>query len=459
MLDPFFLHIFAENGMGVAAVDADLRIRETNRLFDQYAKRPTVQKWIGEALPEVIGLEEVLNELLAGKRESFKLEKLHRDSEDGSPVYFDLAFYRMDPGGKRLLCVLRDRSAEAQIEQQLLQKRNEVLLLESMLAARGDFLAGSILGQSEPIQALRNLIRRIALIQTATVLLQGESGTGKSLVARVIHFTSPNRENPFVEINCAAIPETLLESELFGYEKGAFTGATASKKGLIEEADGGTLFLDEIGEMSATLQAKLLSFLETKRFRRLGSTREVEVKIRLIAASNKNLEELVENGEFREDLFYRLNVVRIELPPLRKIKEDIPLIASHFVQVFNAEFGKEVRGLTPGAERALMQYRWPGNVRELRNAIERAMIFAEKPVLELEDFGFLFGPGETKGENTVLDHFRLPPEGIPFAEIEQKLLREALELAGGNQTKAARLLHMSRDTFRYRLEKYGLHRS
>ena len=316
-------------------------------------------------------------------------------------------------------------------------------------------LAGEILGNSQPMQNLRQLIEKIAKISSATVLLHGESGTGKNLVARSIHLAAQKENAPFIEINCAAIPENLLESELFGYEKGAFTNATTSKPGLLEEADGGTLFLDEIGEMPIKLQAKLLSFLESKKFRRLGATREISVNVRLITATNRDMNEMVKERTFREDLFYRLNVVTIPLPPLRSLDEDMIKIAQNFINAFNVEFGKNVQHLSPAAIAKLRSYRWPGNVRELRNVIERAMIFADKDSLDSSDL-HIGNVLANKTDASFLDEFCLPHDGFPLEEIERKILQDALNYANGNQSKAATLVHLSRDTFRYRLEKYSL---
>ncbi|MGH7457311.1 MAG: sigma-54 interaction domain-containing protein, partial [bacterium] len=252
-----------------------------------------------------------------------------------------------------------------------------MLLLRSVLGSQQKFLANSILGSSPPIERLKELVQKVAQVPRATVLLQGESGTGKSHVARVIHYLSFQSGAPFVEVNCAAIPENLLEAELFGYEKGAFTHAVKAKTGLIEEADDGTLFLDEIGDMPLSLQAKLLHFLETRKFRRLGSNQERGVQVRCIAATNHDLPAAVAEKKFREDLYYRLNVVNLTLPPLRDLGEDIVTLAEHFIKIYNLDFRKKVDGLHPEGRRRLLGYAWPGNVRELRNVIERAMIFCE----------------------------------------------------------------------------------
>lgn len=338
----------------------------------------------------------------------------------------------------------------------MVQQENEIRLLESILDSQKEFISGSILGNSPPIRRLRQTIEQLSQVPNATILLEGESGTGKNLVARVIHFSAQEKQSPFVEINCAAIPETLIEAELFGYEKGAFTGAAQARAGLLEEANGGTLFLDEIGELPIHVQAKLLSFLESRRFRRLGSTREQEVQLRLISATNRNLEEMIEKGQFRQDLYYRLNVVKLHLPPLRQLGEDILYIAENFLTVFNIEFKKHITGFTPEARRKLLAYSWPGNVRELRNVLERAMIFARGPLLDASDLDLFAAEAGAEQSEAIPDRFSLPEEGISLEALEKHLLRQALERAGGNQSRAARLLGLSRDTFRYRLEKYKL---
>ncbi len=409
------------------------------------------QKGITDLLPETVGLENTLREVLAGKRGNFTLEYINRLLENGEERYFNLSFFKTGDSEVPLFCLVEDTTDAAFQKQQIAQQKNEILLLESYLSAKGDFLSASILGESEPIEKIRQMIEKISRIPAATVLLLGESGTGKSLVAKVIHYSSRESKTPFVEINCAAIPETLLESELFGYEKGAFTGAVGSRKGLLEEADDGTLFLDEIGELPLKLQAKLLSFLETRKFRRLGSNTEINVKVRLIAATNRNLDEMISKGEFREDLLYRLKVVTINLPGLRELDRDVILIANHFLQIFNIEFKKHVSGFSKEAEQKLLNYQWPGNVRELSNVIERAMIFIETDKIEASDIAL-----HHKEDDNGDGRWTVPVDGISLENVEKQLILSALERAGGNKSQAARLLGLSRDTFRYRLEKFNL---
>ncbi|MBI4590922.1 MAG: sigma-54-dependent Fis family transcriptional regulator [Candidatus Rokubacteria bacterium] len=312
-----------------------------------------------------------------------------------------------------------------------------------------------MVGTSRGIQEVIAVARKVARSEATTVLIQGESGTGKDLLAKAIHYEGARAEEPFMEIACTAMPETLLESELFGHERGAFTDAKTQKKGLFEVAQGGTVFLDEIGDMSAGLQAKLLRVLEERSFRRVGGTKDITVDVRVIAATNRDLRQAVESGAFRKDLYYRLQVVTITIPPLRDRREDIPLLARHFLGYFSREFKKRLPRLSPEAERLLVQYDWPGNVRELRNVIERSMI--------LEDAGELL-PAHLPPEIAPLSaspaieawKFQLPKTGVIMEEVEREFVRQALELTQGNQTRAARLLGLTRDELRYRVKKFGL---
>ena len=307
----------------------------------------------------------------------------------------------------------------------------------------------AIIGTSPAMQRVKSLLARVATSPASTVLLTGETGTGKDLAAKAVHYDSDRSSRPFVNITCSALPEQLLESELFGHERGAFTDARQQKRGLFETADGGTIFLDEIGEMTPGLQSKLLRFLEEKAFKRVGGLADVRVDVRVVAATNRDLEEEVRSGRFREDLFYRLQVMPIPLPPLRERRGDIPLLANHYIDRFNREFRKRVRGMSPAAAALLEQYQWPGNVRELRNAIERAMLLIDRDTLEPTDF-------TTLTRSVEPTQFRLPPEGVNLEEVERQLLTQALERAGGNQSRAAQLLGINRDQVRYRLEKFGL---
>jgi two-component system, NtrC family, response regulator AtoC len=306
-----------------------------------------------------------------------------------------------------------------------------------------------IVGASSAVTALRHLVARVAISPSSTVLLTGESGTGKDLVAKVIHYTSDRASRPFMNITCSALPEQLLESELFGHERGAFTDARLQKKGLLETADGGTVFLDEIGEMTPGLQAKLLRFLEEKSFKRVGGSTDIRVDVRVIAATNRNLEG-EGKSQFRSDLYYRLNVLPIAMPSLRVHLEDIPLLVEYFIDGFNTEFRKRVLGATPAAYTLLQQYGWPGNVRELRNVIERAMLLSDPDRLDAKDFPAM------AGALTAGDGFELPAKGVDLEQLERNLVIQALRRSGGNQTRAGALLGLNRDQIRYRIEKFAL---
>ena len=308
----------------------------------------------------------------------------------------------------------------------------------------------AIVGESPMMESLRQLVAKVAASPASTVLLTGESGTGKDLVAKTIHYSSARASRPFMNITCSALPEQLLESELFGHERGAFTDARMQKRGLLESAEGGTVFLDEIGEMVPALQAKLLRFLEEKSFKRVGGASDIRVDVRVVAATNRNLEEQVAKGGFRSDLYYRLNVLPIRLPPLREHAEDVPVLLRFFVDGFNTEFKKKITGVNPAAETLLRKYGWPGNVREMRNVVERAMLLAEGQRLDVQDFGALHA-GAAGG-----DAFDLPAGGIELEALERSLVAQALRRAGGNQTRAAALLGLNRDQIRYRIEKFGL---
>jgi len=328
--------------------------------------------------------------------------------------------------------------------------RREVRTLRTSQGREYGFDA--IIGASPAMVQAKRLMARVASSPASTVLLTGETGTGKDLAAKVIHYNSERAARPFVNITASALPEQLLESELFGHERGAFTDARQQKRGLVEMGDGGTVFLDEIGEMTPGLQAKLLRFLEEKTFKRVGGLADIRVDVRVIAATNRNLEAEVSAGKFREDLFYRLQVMPIALPPLRDRGGDIPLLAGYYVDRYNREFRKRVRGVTPEAMGLLERYGWPGNIRELRNAIERAMLLMDRDWLEPHDFTTL-----TRAAAGPLQ-FQLPPNGVVLEEVERQLLVQALERARGNQTHAGHLLGINRDQVRYRIEKFGLAR-
>ncbi len=329
----------------------------------------------------------------------------------------------------------------------------------------GDYPGGWIVGENEKMRRISNLVGKVAEGK-ATVLLQGESGTGKEVVARAIHRQSPRAENPFLPINCAAIPEDLLESELFGFEEGAFTGAKRRKRGLLQVADGGTLFLDEIGEMPPKMQVKMLRVLETQKIRRIGGTRDVEIDVRFIAASNRDLKAAIEDRAFREDLYYRLGVVVIDLPPLRERIEDLELFVAAFVDEFNRAMGKSIMGVSSESLRVMRRYAWPGNIRELRNVIERAMVLCERDEIHPSHLPAELSAGHAAydcadgSEPATALTAGLPADGLNLTDVvtglERRFIEKAMERTDGNQTEAAKLLSISRDQLRYRLEKYGM---
>jgi DNA-binding NtrC family response regulator len=327
--------------------------------------------------------------------------------------------------------------------------RREVRALRASQAQ--PYSVDRIVGQSKAITEAKALLQKVATSPASTVLLTGESGTGKDLAAKVLHYQSDRATRPFMNITCSALAETILESELFGHERGAFTDARQLKRGLLESADGGTVFLDEIGEMAAGLQSKLLRFLEEKTFKRVGGVVDIRVDVRVIAATNRNLEDDVRKGRFREDLYYRLNVLPIVLPPLRARADDIPSLVHYFVDVYNTEFRKHVRSVSPDAMKRLQTYGWPGNIRELRNAVERSMLLAEGDELTADLFPVVSG-----GAPKLTEGVDLPPAGIDLEQLERSLVMQALDRSGWNQTRAAGLLGLNRDQIRYRIEKFKL---
>jgi DNA-binding NtrC family response regulator len=327
--------------------------------------------------------------------------------------------------------------------------RREVRALRASQAR--PFSLDRIVGESRAVKEAKALLQKVARSPASTVLLTGESGTGKDLAAKVLHYASDRASRPFMNITCSALPETILESELFGHERGAFTDARAQKRGLLESADGGTVFLDEIGEMAPALQAKLLRFLEEKTFKRVGGVADIHVDVRVIAATNRNLEDEVKKGRFREDLYYRLNVLPIPLPPLRARVDDIPALVHYFVDAYNTEFRKRVHGVAPEAMQRLKTYGWPGNIRELRNAVERAMLLVEGDELT----GDLF-PVATAAGGRLTEGVDLPAAGIDLEQLERSLVVQALERTHWNHTRAAALLGLNRDQIRYRIEKFKL---
>lgn len=313
-----------------------------------------------------------------------------------------------------------------------------------------------VISESPGMREVMNFVRRVAASEATTILLEGENGTGKDLIAKTLHYQSMRAAEPFIAINCAAIPETLLESELFGYEKGAFTDARSQKRGIFELADRGTLFLDEIGEIPLMLQAKLLRVLEEQSFRRLGGLKDIKLDLRVVAATNKNLREAVKKEAFRQDLYFRLNVIHITIPPLRERPDDILPLARFFVEHYNRKFKRNLQGLTPETARLLLAHDWPGNVRELRNAIERAMILEEGDEITTSSLPISLGHPSMVQPGVPGAPAVFPEEGLSLEDNEKQLLARALEKTGGNQTQAARLLKITRDTLRYKMKKFNL---
>jgi len=346
--------------------------------------------------------------------------------------------------------------------------RREVNMLRS--AQRDTFDPDKIITNSETFKQNIRLAQRIAQSETTTVLIEGESGTGKEIIAKLIHYSGQRARGPFVPINCGAIPKDLIENELFGSEKGAFTGATQTRAGKFESADGGTLFLDEVGELALDNQIKLLRVLEEKTFFRLGGNKNIQVDVRIVAATNRDLVKAIDNGEFREDLYYRLNVAGIYISPLRERPEDIIPLAEQFIVEFCGAFGKPPLKIVPEAEERLLTHDWKGNVRELRNAIERIALLEEGDEIHPHHLNFLrpnrsqhrpvihtpkasSTTAETENGESV---FVLPPEGVVLDDLNKDLIQQALALTGGNQVRAAKLLGLTRGTLRYRLDKYGI---
>lgn len=319
---------------------------------------------------------------------------------------------------------------------------------------------GEIVGSSKPIQNIFRFIRRVANSPKTTVLIRGETGTGKELVARAIHSNSDRANKPFIEINCSAFQDTLLEAELFGYEAGAFTDAKQKKRGLLEIAHEGTFFLDEIADMSMRLQSKILKVIENQTFRRVGGTKEIKIDIRIISATARELESNISIGTFRKDLYYRLNVASIVIPPLYERQEDVLLLAEHFLKKYNTEFKKNIKGMTPNVKARLLEYKWPGNVRELKNAIERAVLFENGDFLSMRSLRIFGEPGIRKERISITPlnplNLEIPIGGLSLTEIEQTLIKKAITRARGNKALAARLLKISREALKYRIRKFKI---
>jgi DNA-binding NtrC family response regulator len=343
-------------------------------------------------------------------------------------------------------------TVEKALERASLQKEVE----QTRQRLKDQYGYARIVGESPAMREVFEMVKLIAESDATTVLLQGESGTGKDLIAKAIHYQSQRFEKPFLEINCAAVPDTLIESELMGHEKGAFTDAKTKKIGLLEEANGGTVFLDEIGDTSLDIQVKLLRVIEDKAFRRVGGVSPIKVNIRLITATNQDLETMVLERRFRPDLYYRLKVFPINLPPLRDRGEDIILLSKYFIDQYNQEFKKEISGMSPEVEELLMAYPWPGNVRELKNAIERAMILTNDNLIRPEHLPKELQRDALEEAAGDAQWVRQIPQDTSLEDIEEAIIRHALEVTDGNQIQAARLLKISRHTLRYRMKRYGL---
>lgn len=330
--------------------------------------------------------------------------------------------------------------------------RDQLLKVVQNALGRLNRIDDEIIGQSEEMERVKKMICKVAG-SSSTVMIRGDSGVGKERVARAIHKASPRASEVFQAVNCAAINENLIESELFGHEKGSFTGAHTQKKGQFETADHGTLFLDEIGDLNINMQAKILRALQEREIMRVGGTRPIKVDVRVIAATNRDLEAMVKDGRFREDLYYRLNIIPIVIPPLRNRRDDIPALVDFFIAKHVAGSHRPIRGLTAGARNLIMSYSWPGNVRQLESAIERAILLCEGNEIEVEDL-----PVEIRQEGTSATafNFKLPPEGISFDEVERSLITQAMEQTNWNITRAAKLLGLSFRTLQYRLEKFGI---
>ncbi|MGA3043875.1 MAG: sigma 54-interacting transcriptional regulator [Bryobacteraceae bacterium] len=313
-----------------------------------------------------------------------------------------------------------------------------------------------VIAESGAMRDVLNFVRRVAASEATTILLEGENGTGKDLVAKTLHYQSLRQAEPFIAINCAAIPDSLLESELFGYEKGAFTDARAQKRGIFELADKGTLFLDEVGEIPLMLQAKLLRVLEDQSFRRLGGLKDIQLDLRVVAATNKNLREAVKEGAFRQDLYFRLNVIQILIPPLRDRADDIVPLTRFFIEHYNRKFKRSIEGVSESAAKLLLYHDWPGNVRELRNAIERAMILEESSVITPASLPIAISRPDGDALHEAAAPAAIPSDGMSLEDNERSLLVRALEKTNGNQTQAARLLRVTRDTLRYKMKKFNL---
>jgi two-component system, NtrC family, response regulator AtoC len=445
--------LLSEKHISYAIFDSSFNlVKKSKNLYANINHSSDDDNSIYNILPEFFGLERELEQLISGVRKELILQKVNKSIQRGQLIYLDYLALPFNETEPLILVVITNSTEQSNLEQKIQQQNNEIKILKENISNLKNDAIRQILGRSDEIETVKKFITKVADIKETTILLTGESGTGKTFIAKGIHNYSKYSDTPFVEINCAAIPSTLIESELFGHIKGAYTGAVENKKGLLEEADGGTLFLDEIGELPINIQPKFLSFLESKKFRPVGTTKEISVNTRIIAATNKDLKKAVFDKDFREDLFYRINVISLDIPSLRERVDDILLIAQKFIEILSLDFNKYGITLSDSAKEKLLCYSWPGNIRELKNCIERAMIFCESKVIDASDL--LISESDSKVEKAH-KHF-LPENGVSLVDIERKYLEEAIKKSNGNQTKAAKLLGLSLDTFRYRIKKYNL---
>ncbi len=464
------LHDLVENAIdGIFIIDRNRRLVEFNRACEQmtgYAREEVIGKNVFCA--RAIQCQNAARESMAGtlcpsltvfqSDLSRQSERMRAVARDGSEKWVETHYtpiYDKDGKVEYVLGIIRDITPQVILEEEHVRLGEELVNYRQEIESRYDF--GKLLGNSKPMLQALELAGGVAGTNT-TVLITGESGTGKELLARAIHFNSARKGGPLVAVNCAAFPEQLLESELFGYDRGAFTGADRTKPGRFELAHGGTLFLDEIAETSLTTQAKLLRVIQEREVEHLGGTRPIPVDVRIITATNRSLEEMVREGQFRQDLYYRISVFPIHLPALRERKQDILPLAGHFLERFAMETGKKVPGISREARKLLLEHHWDGNVRELQNVIERAVILCRGDLITSAHLPIGSSPG-TKTP-VLREQFQggvlLPEEGVNLEEVEKSLLHQALTRAYNNKTRAANLLGLTRSTLRYRLQKFGL---
>ena len=447
------------HGPGILLVLGDAARRDT-LARDLAGEGPLRVCWATDASAALVQMKSgpvdlaVLDSTLLGASGWTLLDRLAQQVPEGRAIILEAAHGAVPPGKvlhpgivARLPATLEANALVSAIRSSLAEgtQRRE---------ARGRYGFESLIGRSSPMRTVLDLAQAVATSQVSAVFLRGESGTGKDLLARAIHVESPRIDAPFVTVMCTALQDTLLENDLFGHEKGAFTDARTQKKGLFELAAGGTIFLNEIGDMGPNLQAKLLRVLDERTFRRVGGTEDIQIDVRVIAATHRNLEPMIREGKFRTDLFYRLNVFPLSLPPLRGRREDIAALTHHFLDRFGRKFRKTFTGVTEEAVRRLEAYDWPGNVRELRNVLERATLLSAGPVLQAGDLSF-WRLGAPASE---VEAVALPPGGLNLDAVERTLIEQAVQRADGCQTRASKLLGISRYRLRTRLKRHGLHR-